>query len=285
MISFIKQVHFLKLLPLILLVLNLSCSKSDDSPDPKTFQYRIKEQKNSSGNATKYEYNNQNLVTKIEYPSGGSETYLYNNAGFLTNKIQTDNSFWSYLRDVNGRLLEEIYAYNGNPKTKIIYVYDATGKVIEEKNYVYDNDDYNSSYSVFLYYNAKNELIQKITPQHTPYGTNTSLTFENSEEYQYDERGNQNVFVLKESRVANGNLQKVYEYKYKFDNIKPAYYPNSTLFKNNPIEVTTIQYTINENIQNQYTITVTNTYNEAGYITKTDASFLGSRTFTLEKIN
>jgi hypothetical protein len=273
---------------LILVIALISCSKDDSppQPDPKTFQYRLKEERDSNNKLLKsYEYNERNQVVK-ELNENGEITvlYLYNTAGFLTNKKDGSN-LYAYVLNANGQVLEEIREVDGYTYSKKAFVYNASGLIIEEKNYRYINSGFNYNYNTLFYYN-NNLLIQRFTPEHTPIGA-INPTFDNSEEYEYDERGNQTMIIYKKSPVSNGNLQKKSQLKYIFDNVKPAPYPNSTLSKNNPIEVVQTSYTADGsgNIENQITFTVNYLYNEAGYITKKNISVFGPTNYILEKIN
>jgi hypothetical protein len=281
----IKILRFLSFIYAILIL--ASCSK-ENAEDPKTFQYRVKEERDSNNKLLKsFQYNDRNQVVSELNENGELITlYLYNTAGFLTNKGNS-TLLYDYILDANGRVLEEIERVNGSsPEFKKVFVYNAAGLVIEEKNYRYMNSDYLYSYNTLLYYNSNNLLVQRFTPEHTSIGA-INPTFDKSEEYEYDERGNQTMIIYKSSPVTNGNLEKTSQLKYIYDNIKPAFYTNSTLSKNNPIELVQTVYSPNGSgdIDTQITFTVNYSYNEAGYITKKNVSVYGVTNYILEKIN
>lgn len=279
------------------LIVMVSCSKDDPAPDPSTFQYRLKEERDQNNVLKKsYQYNDRNQVVK-ELDSKGEldKEYVYNNAGFLVNKL-VDKIFTSYVLNDTGRILEEITTFNSGDKNKTIYEYNPAGKIIEEKHYKFISAsnvfryEYNTTYD----YNSSNQLAQLLTLEYIPIGR-SDPNFEQTLDYTYDNRGNISTVVLKKAPVSNGNTQKVQELKLVHDNMKPSTYTNSfvynagiTLPKNNLIEYTAIEYDRNGAIKTNYTVLAKHTFNEAGYITKTVGGIIGEQNTTnyiLEKIN
>jgi hypothetical protein len=270
------KTNFLKyILLLVVFTTILSCSKDNTSsePDPKTFQYRVKEIQDENGNFRMgYEYNSNNQVTK-RITTSGSYLYYYNTSGFLYEELQEASGYRTrYSLDQNGKVLEEIrYDVGNNPMKKTAYSYNNIGSKTEEKYYDYVSGNYNLTREFFFYYNSKNQLVGDSSGQ----------------EYEYDERGNQIKIIYKKS--INGGFPSRYkEDKFVYDNIKPAYYKNSTLSMNNQIEYVTTNYlpdgvTVNTQSTNVYR----HTYNEASYITKTTYQGSGnvSTNYILEKIN
>ncbi len=263
-----------------------SCSKDDDVatvPDPKTFQYRVKEFKDTYYRY-ELEYNNNNQLTKYISVNNSYFSYenVYNSVGFLIEYKGSGNYKEVYVRDSNGLLLEKIYQ-NATPNSKTVYTYDATGNKIEEKNYDYVNGSYVYENNVLFNYNASKQLVSKATPQYTTIGSNT-INPTRIETYEYDARGNQNKITYGVSRggfpVRYSEVTKVY------DNVKPAPYLNSTLSKNNVIEEVETEYGLDGvTITTQSTDIWSYTYNEAGYVLLEKQNNDFSITYTLEKIN
>jgi hypothetical protein len=294
------KTNFLKhILLLVAFTTIFSCSKDDATttapqPDPKTFQYRIKQTAVTNANITEYtdfEYNNNNQVTKTFINSIANYQYLYNNAGFLIEFSTINSSFLNsksvFVLDSNNKVLEQIkFANSQQPYMKIVYSYDAFGNKIEEKNYRFSSisNSYVYENKSELSYNAKNQLITYFTPQYT--NVNNNLIMGKIETYEYDERGNK-IRVTNGISINNAFPTRYNESLYVYDNIKPAYYPNSILSGNNQTQVTFTEYLQDGlEIKTQKTSTYTHTYNEAGYKTKTLVSPSGVVVnFTLEKIN
>ncbi len=281
---------------LTLLFTMASCNKDDEvAPDPKTFQYRIKEQRDKDNVLKKsYLYNDRNQVVKELGKNGEvNKQYVYNSAGFLINR-SNGNDLTSYVLNNDGRILEEITDLNSGEKTKIVYMYNPDGKVIEEKYYKFISAsnvfqyEYNNTY----YYNSNNQLGQVLSLEYVPIGE-TTPRFEQTSDYLYDDRGNVNSVIIKKSPVSNGNTEKVEEILFVYDNMKLSNYSfgsffNNIVFKNNIIEYTVTAFDRNGSVKSKNTIVAKHTYNEAGYITKTIAGTVGyeaTTNYILEKIN
>jgi YD repeat-containing protein len=281
------KTNFLKhILLLVVFTTIFSCSKNDDAPDPKTFQYRLKEVLDTNNLVSlTYEYNNQNQVIKKTQRNSTPETYLYDSRGYLVQEIDISGNRITYVRDANGILLEKIKYQNNTqrPLYKTIYTNNTAGYVIESKEYNYKlaSSSYEFEYNTLYTYNSKNQLITEETPE---FMSNNNLVLSRSYNYEYDDRGNQTIRKTKVARVSGGNLFITSQSKYVFDNIKPIDYPNSTLSKNNLIEYQDTNYLQDGTVATQYTTIINNTYNEAGYLIKASQP-LGSLTYVLEKIN
>ncbi len=281
---------------LTLLFTMASCSKDDEvAPDPKTFQYHLKEERDKDNVLKKsYLYNDRNQVVKELGKNGEVNIqYVYNSTGFLINR-SNGNDLTSYVLNNDGRILEEITDLNSGEKTKIVYMYNPDGKVIEEKYYKFISAsnvfqyEYNNTY----YYNSNNQLGQVLSLEYVPIGE-TTPRFEQTSDYLYDDRGNVNSVIIKKSPVSNGNTEKVEEILFVYDNMKLSNYSfgsffNNIVFKNNIIEYTVTAFDRNGSVKSKNTIVAKHTYNEAGYITKTIAGTVGyeaTTNYILEKIN
>jgi hypothetical protein len=284
-----KTIFLKYIVLLIVFTAFVSCSK-ENAEDPKTFQYRVKEYRENNILKASYEYNNKNQITKA---TSGDASYrginLYNSSGFLVESIVNDGALrQSYVRDANGRLLEAIYSTNINPITKYTYSYDTAGNQTEEKVYRYITATSTFDYerTTFYVYNSKNQLINEVTPEYSNIFSGNIILGE-STDYEYDERGNQILKILKKARVSSGNLYSTSKEEFVYDNIKPTDYLNSTLSKNNRIQSVYTNFLSDGSIGSQNTEISTHTYNEAGYITKTETAPNNNyiKTYTLEKIN
>jgi hypothetical protein len=275
---------------LTILFTAVSCSKDDNEPDPKTIQYRIKEERNKDNKIVKsYLYNDRNQVVKELDKNGEiNKQYTYNNAGFLVNDL-SGSTFTTYILDGNGRVLEKITNSGSGTSSKVVYDYNEAGKVIEEKYYKFitATNSFTYEYNITFAYNSNNLLGQSLQLEYVPIGQITP-NFEERIDYQYDERGNAILITEREVKVANGNPEKTLEFVATYDKVKPLPYPNSILSKNNLIEYTQTEFDRLGNIKLQYTVTAKYTYNEAGYITKRIANGFGyeeTTNYILEKIN
>jgi hypothetical protein len=284
---------FKNILAILILVISLiSCSKDDSppQPDPKMFEYRVKEERVNNILTASYEYNNKNQITKATNGVGLLQSILlYNSGGFLVEVILNDGELReSFVRDTNGRLLETIFSTNNNLKTKFKYSYDTAGNQTEEKVYRYitATNTFNNEFTNFYVYNSKNQLINEVTPEYTDLFSGDIVLGE-SKEYEYDERGNIKLKIFRKARVSGGNLYLTSKNEIVYDNIKPTDYLNSTLSKNNKIQSVYTNFLLDGSIGSQTNEISTHTYNEAGYITKTETAPNNNyiQTYTLEKIN
>jgi hypothetical protein len=269
------KTNFLKhILLLVVFTTIVSCSK--DNATPTEAQYRIKQVDFANGDNKRYEYNSQNQITKIT-TGNVIETNTYDANGFLIQNtatgaaINTDDYITTFTNDANGLVLQKIIEYqNGGTAIKWEYI-NANGKRQSEKSFGKNNNTWvEIPVDARTYnYDASGNLIESL-------GTNVKYT------YSYDDRNN--VLSEKYYTKASNNFSLSKTINYTYDNVKPSYYTNSVLSKNNITKKQVISLVGGNNIDDgrgNYSYE----YNQYNYITKTYKEGVLFSTNILEKIN
>jgi hypothetical protein len=168
-------------------------------------------------------------------------------------------------------LLQKITEYqNGGGSLKSEYI-NTNGKRQSEKSFGKNNNIWVEvpedarTYS----YNVSGNLIETL-------GTNTKYT------YSYDDRNN--VLSQKYYTKPSNNFSLRQTINYTYDNVKPSYYNNSILSKNNITKKEVISLVGGNNI-NDGRGNYSYEYNQDNYITKTYKEGVLFSTNILEKIN
>ena len=258
----------------------ISCSKDDNNPTLNV--YRIKQIINSSdGSKESFEYNAQNKVTQIAYKEGIFITYTYNSQGLMLTSENSgyvnisQNSITNYVYDTSGIKIEEIRIQGNGNKYKYVYT-NSNGLPIESRYYNWNKATNNwvesTSVKLIYVYNSNNQVIK--TLKESSYDLNA-----------YDSRGNLNE---KKSyyKKSDGTYYFAFQDNNTFDDKKAINYGSfSGGDKNNIVDHLSKTYLENGSLSNQYSVSYSYEYNEAGYVTKKYNNGTLVATFILEKIN
>jgi YD repeat-containing protein len=249
-----------KMALLFLAVLVISCTNDSDNETPEEFKpsYLLIQSNSSSGFNT-YTYDDANKLIEIEGTDGS----------FISNF----NSTVTY--NANGKIQEElkiVSAIFSTPSyTRIIYNYDAQGKLIEKK-YTQNSSEtpaiYDHKHSVVFEYNG-NTVTQKLILKGNALPSTKTV-------FEYDKKGNVSKITYYNEINANTpdglffySSTYTYDTKPNPETSLPLEYRFPNTSKNNPIKVIETN-----NSGSPTTSDVVVEYNEGGYPVKESRSGL-----------
>jgi hypothetical protein len=255
-----------------------ACSK-DQNPepiDPNALKYRVKEIRDASNVLiSSFEYNNQNLVTRLN-TSNDYSVFTYNAAGYLLKEENKDNNgninyTIDYILNANNALTERIKKSNNTFIEKWVYVNNAAKLPISARKYNYvagawQIDDFMFEDNT---YDSKNRLL-------------VNEQYDYRYNYTYD--ANSNLVEIKKYNINGGRTEYLLVQKTAttYNNVKPAYYLNSSLSKNSPIQIITSEYDDGA-FMSSSTENYNYDFNPSKYITKSYKNGQVDLVYTLEK--
>ncbi len=283
-----KTIQFIKIFftAVLFTVLSTSCSK-DENPqaiDSSIPQFRVKEVFDKNNLMTqKFEYNAENLVTSNQrFDNNLDESYSYNSQGYLLTEAVKNNTtqaslfFIQYVYDANNAVIERIEIdYAASKTTKKVFTNNAAKRPLTSIEY--QQDDLTMVWTI----------IDGTTKNYT-YNSNNQLIVEESDEFKYTYTYDANGNKTESNKFNKSNIPIIYllieKIIYTYNTVKPAYYLNSRLAKNE-ITKRVIETYDDGLFQSSRTTELTYLYNEQNYIT--NATTLGGTVFNfnLEKIN
>lgn len=199
-----------------------SCSKSDDAiaPEPVAAKYRVKKVTYATGIFTNamYEYNTQGKRTRETFSNSSYYNYVYNAAGQIIeyerggNTNASDNFKHVYSYDTNGVLKTDLETKNGTNSSRITNT--IVNGLITEYSYSSWNaatsswQEVSSNGAVYTY-NSKKQII-KIVQGNSYFDLTYDEKGNFSTQKRYDKKPDGSYFL----RYANSNVydnQKVHE--------------------------------------------------------------------------
>ncbi len=270
----------------VFIIFSTSCSK-DENPqviDPSIPQFRVKEVFDKNNLMTeKFEYNTENLVTRNQrFDNDLDESYSYNSQGYLLTEAVKNNTtqvslfFIQYVYDANNAVIERIEIdYAANKTTKKVFTNNASKQPLTSIEYEQD-----TTTMVWT-------IIDGTTKNYT-YNSNKKLIIDESDEFKYTFTYDANGNKIESNKYNKSNIPIIYllieKIIYTYNTVKPVYYLNSRLSKNQISKRITEKYDDGLFIESK-TTEISYLYNAQNYITK--ATTLGGTVFNfnLEKIN
>ena len=270
----------------VFIIFSTSCSK-DENPqviNPSIPQFRVKEVFDVNNLITeKFTYNSENLVTRNQrFDNDTDEYFTYNSQGYLINEVVRINStqvailFVEYVYDANNAVKEKIETdYLTTKTTKKVFTNNTAKRPLTSTEY--ELDTLTQVWSV----------IDGKSNNYT-YDANNLLIVDESDEFKYNYTYDSNGNKIESKKYNKSNIPVIYllieKIIYTYNNVKPAYFLNSRLSKNQITKRVTEKYDDGLFIESK-TTEISYIYNAQNYITK--ATTLGGTVFNfnLEKIN
>jgi hypothetical protein len=255
-----------------------ACSK-DQNPetiDPNAIKFKVKEVRDANNVLiSSFEYNSQNLVTRLN-TSNDYSVFTYNAAGYLLKEENKDNNgninyTIDYVLNANNAVLERIKKTNNTFTEKWVYANNAAKLPISARKYNYV---------------AGAWQIDDFMFEDNTYDSNNRLIVSEKYDYKYNYTYDANSNLIETKKYNISGIPKEYLLVQKiarsFNNVKPAYYLNSSLSKNSPIQIITSEYDDGA-FMSSSTENYNYEFNPSKYITKSYKNGQVDLVYTLEK--